>query len=301
MEESESESELERERERSNAALAAWQQAGSQAKALKASLELQRRKSVQLSSLAEEATGRLEVTQCTLLADVREMEEAHADTRAMLEAVRNVSRHTCPHTAALARWDARRLASAQARMPCGVAGGHRTGGGAEARAGGARLRAAESAGLQHHRAVPGAHPRARAGTRRDARRAASCRGEVPRRERACAQGGATGCDRGREARAGGAATGARAGGAPGAGGAPRRGAAGARRHARHAHATRTPRTRHASTPRMCLRTTTLCTTTLCAAAGAARGRGTGAAQCDGRGEARAGAGTRRGRTAGGGT
>lgn len=67
------------------------------------------------------------------------------------------------------------------------------------------------------------------------------------------------------------------------------------------HATRTPRARHASTPRMCLRTATLCTTTLCAAAGAARGRGTGAAQCDGRGEARAGAGTRRGRTAGGGT
>ena len=63
MEESESEVELERERERSTAALAAWQQAGSQAKALKASLELQRRKSVQLSSVAEEATGRLEVTQ----------------------------------------------------------------------------------------------------------------------------------------------------------------------------------------------------------------------------------------------
>ena len=95
MEESESEVELERERERSTAALAAWQQAGSQAKALKASLELQRRKSVQLSSLAEEATGRLEVTQCTLLADVREMEAAHADTRAMLNAVRNVSRMPC--------------------------------------------------------------------------------------------------------------------------------------------------------------------------------------------------------------
>ena len=140
MEESESEVELERERERSTAALAAWQQAGSQAKALKASLELQRRKSVQLSSLAEEATGRLEVTQCALLADVREMEAAHADTRAMLNAVRNVSRMPC---------DARRRASAQARMPCGVADGHRTGGRAEARAGGARLRAAEGAGLQH--------------------------------------------------------------------------------------------------------------------------------------------------------
>lgn len=98
----ESEAELERERDRSNAALSAWQLAGSQAKALKASLDLQRRKSVQLSSLAEEAKGRLEVTRCTLLADVREMEAAHAETHAMLEAVRNVSRlpHTSTHNVA---------------------------------------------------------------------------------------------------------------------------------------------------------------------------------------------------------
>ena len=78
--------------------MAAWQQAGSQAKALKFQLDLSKRKSQQLEHLAEDVRANLNVAMRSMRAEVSEMEwtmhverDAHADTRAVLAALRQAA------------------------------------------------------------------------------------------------------------------------------------------------------------------------------------------------------------------